>query len=267
MSQTVRQTNASGVVKTSSTGIIKNWDHACVFVTSSGQSNCSGFGDSALSVPCPNGYEIHTNNSVESTITDPVGQNAGSFWAANTGSLYPALAQKFYELTGRKAIVLSLGVGSSGLHVDPYSAGIWKVSSHDLYDEAKGEIDGAISYLAGQAYDFDYAIHIWFQGETDALAHVSQADYVTDFTAYKNQMFSDYTEWPNLKIFVAHIKNHDAYDAAMRAAAEAVAASSGGRVIIGSSNPGPYNELTEHYDQEELDEVGENLAVSAVNNL
>lgn len=131
-----------------------------------GQSNCMGVGTSG---PVGTGIEFRSGNTVINPIADPcgygignggVGSGWGIFDRAQTGSMWPAFANAFHGATGKPIILIALG--DSGTSID------WWNSTD--YPQAKGIIDGAISWLKENGYSFQFCDFVWNQGETEAIS-------------------------------------------------------------------------------------------------
>jgi hypothetical protein len=140
-----------------------------VFLTA-GQSNSAGVGDQALSPASPTG--LMWTGSALALLDDPVG-------LANTGSAWPAFANAWYARTGRRAVIVPQGRGSTSLIADvPVGSsanGTWAASG-TLRGTAVTEMNEAIAALESARLDLETGVVnyriankyvIWCQGESE----------------------------------------------------------------------------------------------------
>lgn len=127
-----------------------------------GQSNCSGQGDYLTSVGVPFGHAAEfQQGGVFKPLKDPTRHYATNTAGnvSQTGSLWPAFAAKYYELTGRRALII--GGGASGLGISGWvSAGCSDVLG-DNYLAAKAYLEERGGAIANVSLCF-------LGGETDA---------------------------------------------------------------------------------------------------
>lgn len=135
-----------------------------------GQSNAVGQGDSTTSVKCsPNSaFEYRFTDDTLVHLQDPVGAKEMSFEKAGKGSICPAFAQKYAELTKKQVIIVAAARGGASCHVkaelDNY--GTWdKTGRLQLFEKAVQKTEKAIAKTGVKLNGI-----IWLQGERDANA-------------------------------------------------------------------------------------------------
>jgi hypothetical protein len=156
-----------------------------------GQSNIQGHGDSSLSPKIITGTSMSVYSGQIKPANDPVGN-------AVTGSMWPAFAIRYYELTHRKTAVVSASVGgSSMLPPADIGNGNWSTSG-TLRFLAKAKLDSALTILEAAGYKPIIAGVNMSQGEQDATAILNgletQADYkagLIDLISYFRTSYSD----------------------------------------------------------------------------
>ncbi len=135
-----------------------------------GQSNAVGQGDKSASVYCKPGtaFEYSAATDSLSPLQDPAGYNELNFERARSGSIAPAFAAAYHQLTGNKVIIVSAARGGSSCHekAELENYGTWSVSGrlslfNDAVEKVKRACDKTKLPLSGV---------IWLQGERDANA-------------------------------------------------------------------------------------------------
>jgi hypothetical protein len=129
-----------------------------------------GHGDKNLSPRCTSGraWEYHFLADSLFLLADPVGGKELDFEQAGTGSICPAFANHFSELTGREVVIVSAARGGSSCHhkAELNSYGTWDtVGSLKLFDNTVKKIKGALAKTNQPLSGI-----IWLQGERDANA-------------------------------------------------------------------------------------------------
>jgi len=199
-SQTVRQVTPTGVLKTSATGVTRNYDHEYHLFTRHGQSNSMGRGYAEDS-PTAVGIEIEDDDTIKYTIADPLGTDSGSWQEAITGCAGPSFAKKYYELTGRKVALFNASKGGT-------CVSDWNSS---LYSEAHLDIDAALSALTTAGIDYTYMGVIWFQGECETVCITGEtctkANYITWTETLIASFKSDFPQetYPNFRFHIVQI--------------------------------------------------------------
>ena len=135
-----------------------------------GQSNAVGMGDSAVSVIPAAGkaFEYRFNGNELKPLKDPVGANEFHFQKANTGSLWPAFANEYGNLTGAQVIIVPAARGGSSCHkkAELSDYGTWDTTgSLPLFDSAVIKTKAALQKTGATLSGI-----IWSQGERDANA-------------------------------------------------------------------------------------------------
>ena len=139
-----------------------------------GQSNASGYGNSAQSPKVPTGKVLQINSGVITDANDPVGAGAN---IALTGSAWPAFGLAYYNATKRKICFVPKGVPSSAqAAANDAGAGNWDVSG-TLYASATSALDAALIALDIAGYTPRFCGVLWGQAENDALAGAQTALY------------------------------------------------------------------------------------------
>ncbi|MCK0153848.1 hypothetical protein MWU49_09045 [Alcanivorax sp. S6407] len=135
-----------------------------------GQSNCSGQGDSltSTSVSFGEGAE-YQQGGVFKALADPTRHYATNVAGnvSDTGSAWPAFANKYYELTGRIALIV--GGGVSGLGINSWAGSdLYRNQMVDMYLEAKALVEGRGGKINNVAM-------CYLGGETDATSGIAKA--------------------------------------------------------------------------------------------
>lgn len=147
-----------------------------------GQSNAVGQGDSSKSNlnACKNAYEYDVLRDSIKVLKDPAGQQWKSLETTkNGGTILPAFAKTFVELTNKKLVVLMAARGGSSCskyaELDNY--GTWDTSGK-LFADAVEKTNKAIKKAGIPLTGI-----IWMQGERDANAITDGRATAQDFKA------------------------------------------------------------------------------------
>lgn len=135
-----------------------------------GQSNAVGQGNQTLSAKCAveTAFEYRFTNDTLVYLSDPVGANELYFQKANTGSICPAFAKRYYELNHKQIIIVSTARGGASCHhkAEITNAGTWDISGNlKLFENSIIKVLKA-SHKTG----LKLSGIIWLQGERDANA-------------------------------------------------------------------------------------------------
>lgn len=148
-----------------------------------GQSNAVGVGDSAESARCIPGtaFEYRFSNDTLLHLQDPVGANELKFGAATTGSIGPAFAKKYAELTKKQVVIVSAARSGASCHqkaeLDNY--GTWDGAGRiRLFEDAVLKTQRAVEKAGVKLSGI-----IWLQGERDANAINAQVLTVQEYEA------------------------------------------------------------------------------------
>ena len=145
-----------------------------------GQSNAVGRGDSVLSirVPLDHGYEWSPLMNRLTDGNDPIANAA-------TGSAWPAFLKRWYELTGRRAVIVGAAKGGSAQHylATQGSSDDWDDPARGgtLYAAAVARLDSALASLPTQGYTPVFRGILWDQGGRDAKAIGAGDIGITDY--------------------------------------------------------------------------------------
>ena len=135
-----------------------------------GQSNAVGQGDAKTSTVCKNGtaYEYSIAADTLFPLQDPAGYRELNFERARTGSIAPAFAATYYQLTGSEVVIVSAARGGSSCHpkAELENYGTWSATGRlTLLKSALEKVNGASSKTM-----LPLSGIIWLQGERDANA-------------------------------------------------------------------------------------------------
>ncbi|MFT4033370.1 MAG: sialate O-acetylesterase [Siphonobacter sp.] len=133
-----------------------------------GQSNSVGQGTAEQSVQVKGALEYRSKGDSLVPLRDPVGENALDFQAANTGSAWPAFAQRYQELTGRQVVIVATARGGSSAHnkAELSGMGTWYPEGKiPLFNNSVRKIQQAEKKTKAKVKGI-----IWLQGERDANA-------------------------------------------------------------------------------------------------
>jgi len=135
-----------------------------------GQSNAVGMGDSTVSIaPVANKtFEYQFTGNELKPLKDPVGFNEFHFQKANTGSLWPAFANEYSNLTGANVVIVPAARGGSSCHkkAELSDYGTWDTTGNlPLFDSAVIKTQAALKKTGAKLNGI-----IWSQGERDANA-------------------------------------------------------------------------------------------------
>jgi hypothetical protein len=144
-----------------------------------GQSNAVGQGDSATSVtPLPGtAFEFDADAGSFMPLRDPAGKPWKLFQRAGTGSVAPAFARRYHELSRVQVYMVTAARGGSSC------AAKAELSTYDTWDESGQLFPQAIekTRMAEQASGMKLSGIIWMQGERDANAFVSAQIVAGDY--------------------------------------------------------------------------------------
>ncbi|NBB18309.1 hypothetical protein GVN20_02980 [Runella sp. CRIBMP] len=148
-----------------------------------GQSNAVGVGDSAQSAKCMLGtaFEYRFSNDTLLHLQDPVGANELKFGAATTGSIGPAFAKTYAELSKKQVVIISAARSGASCHqkaeLDNY--GTWDDTGRlQLFENAVLKTQKAVEKTGVKLSGI-----IWLQGERDANAINAQQLTMQEYEA------------------------------------------------------------------------------------
>lgn len=255
-----------------------------------GQSNAEGRGSGGPEVPLGVGFEVRTgaldgfNAEPPSTpeavpLRDPVGDSRG-------GSMWPAFAVRYHQLTGRGVIVIETARSSTS-SVNGMSNWNWDVRDgaatgpRSLYVRALRALDDVLDstdMLPTRAAPVRLGGVIWLQGESDARkiarGELDVAEYAASLDALLHQLRTDLdartigTADAPPEIFLIPIGTEREGDTPAWAAVRAAQRSACERGLCHEAY-GASETLVDrgmlgnaHWNQLGLDEVGSGVAVS-----
>ncbi|MCB9236157.1 MAG: hypothetical protein H6581_31200 [Bacteroidia bacterium] len=142
-----------------------------------GQSNAKGRGNMALSITPPAGtaFEYSFEGDSLLPLADPVGEDFWGFQEATDGSIWPAFASRYHDLSGRNLVIVPAAKGGTVLHPNSWGAAVWG-NPGTLFNRAQSKTHAAEDYTGLQLDGV-----IWLQGENDGVSLnwglISQKDY------------------------------------------------------------------------------------------
>lgn len=192
-----------------------------------GQSNAVGQGDSSSSVTCSpaTAYEYKEASDNLVPLADPVGENAVAFQRANTGSVAPAFAKTYHELSGQKIVIVSAARGGSSCHVKAEldHMGTWATQGKlQLMAPAIQKTKSALRKTGSSLNGI-----LWLQGERDANAinaqQLTTQEYKDALLSVISRFREAFGEVPFYIVLTGYYKDHplEGFDA-VRAVQEEV---------------------------------------------
>lgn len=183
-----------------------------------GDSNGQGWGNSTLSPAIISGiaYQYY-NNTLTAKTGDPIGN-------ANTGSAWPAFANTWYTITGRKICFVPVGIPGSTMNLTADGGlGNWD-STGALLDTGIARTNRAMTALAAAGYTVMFRGVLTGLGGNDALAinasTINVAAYTQSFTKFRARIRSAFG--PKTPIYIhqlgKQVTGTDAGHALVRAA-------------------------------------------------
>lgn len=135
-----------------------------------GQSNAVGQGDANTSTRCKPGIAYEYSIAADSLfpLQDPAGYSELNFERARTGSIAPAFAAMYNQLTENKVFIVSAARGGSSCHekAELENYGTWSETGRlSLFKGALEKVKGACNTTK-----LPLSGIIWLQGERDANA-------------------------------------------------------------------------------------------------
>ena len=133
-------------------------------------------------------------------LKDPV-------YASTSKSAWPSFGRKWFELTGRKVIILNVAKGGAVVtDTRPGTDKSWYGDDAPCRQVATREWMALKTYLISEDIDYKLRGLIWSQGEWDARFIESGATTVNDYregTISVFDFFAELTEAPHLSIFIS----------------------------------------------------------------
>lgn len=246
--------------------------HKLMFLVA-GQSNAVGHGDSALSVIVEKGaaFEYRYRSNTLYPLQDPVGANELNFQQAQTGSAWPAFANRLFFLTKKQIVIVAAARGGSSCHqkAELSDYGTWDTTGNlfpNTILKSKAAIKQVNEPLAGI---------IWLQGERDANAINSGNLTAQEYLQALQSVIGRFRRELNAKIpfyivQTGYYQGHppEGYNQVQEAQEKAARLLSNVYVIYKTRQFAKENQLKDgiHYTQPNLNEIGEKAA-DAINKL
>ncbi len=127
-------------------------------------------------------YRYKTNELI--SLQHPVGEDLrGEKWCAQAhlghGCLVPAFCRAYNAQTGREIVAIHAAKGNTVL-------GDWLHGTQHAYN-ARRKIAKGIEKAKEQG-KIEHIYYVWLQGESDALIHTGEDEYLSRLIEYKNQL-------------------------------------------------------------------------------
>ena len=154
-----------------------------------GQSNMQGQTEGLPFINEPVGgaleYRMIENELIP--LKHPVGEDFGedSLAAAfeGGGSLVPAFCRSYVENCGREVVAIHAARGNTTL-------GEWQKGTHRFF-YMNQKIRAGIEKVK-EKYEVGKVYYVWLQGESDAIIHTSEEDYLRALITYKNTLKTEF---------------------------------------------------------------------------
>ena len=155
----------------------------------SGQSNAVGYGNYVpfdQAKDCGQFWSWADNANALKPLADPIGHQPSK------GSAWCAFAKRFFALTGRKVILLSIASGGAAVTDAGYdTSNTWADNGYGTLRSNRQNVWNAF-HAAVPASSYDMGAILWIQGETEAWRIVAGANITVQ--DYKNATL-DVFEW------------------------------------------------------------------------
>ena len=235
-----------------------------------GQSNAVGMGDSALSKIYAGSktFEYRFTGDSLKTLIDPVGYSELHFEKANTGSIWPAFASEYSNLSGSKVIIVQAARGGSSCSnkAELSNYGTWDTMGNlPLFDSAIIKIKAAEKKTGVKVSGV-----IWSQGERDANAINTQQLTGEGYRSTMKELVKRFRKalGSNVQFYIIqtgfYIHHPQTGFDTVRTAQEAIAEEMKGVYIVynltGSFAEKAWMKDEIHYSQPALNNIGETIA-------
>ena len=172
-----------------------------------GQSNAVGFARPPYesAAYCGQMWDWSTGVNALKPLKDPT--NA---WYPNFGSAWPAFARHFFELTGRKVVLLNVARGGSAV-TSVFSNTWYGDNTNTLRANAKTQYTAMTAALGSKDTDFIVGGLLWIQGEAETGALNAGTVSVADYKAGTLDVFSFFrtlTDEADMPVFMSQIGFH-----------------------------------------------------------
>ena len=154
-----------------------------------GQSNMQGQTEGLpfVNAPVERALEYRVTENALIPLKHPVGEAYGeeSLAAAfgGGGSLVPAFCRSYAKNCGREVVAIHAARGNTTL-------GEWQKGTHRFYYAAQ-KIRAGIEKVK-EKYEIGKVYYVWLQGESDAIIHTSEEEYLRALITYKNTLKTEF---------------------------------------------------------------------------
>lgn len=169
-----------------------------------GQSNAAGRTMPAYesATYCGKLWDWSANVNTLVDLKDPT-----NMYRSGYGSAWPAFARTFFELTGRKVIILN--TASGGSYVTDYGgSNTWFGEDSSLRLHTTEKYSDMLSYLSDNKIPFELGGLFWIQGEAEALKvgnGTINTDYFKECTINVFDFYKKLTDEAELPTFISQV--------------------------------------------------------------
>lgn len=173
-----------------------------------GQSNAAGYvlNPYESAAYCAQMWDYRPNVNALVPLKDPTNPRY-----SDRGSAWPAFARQFFEITGRKSVILNAAKGAS--YVTNHNANTWYGADdeNDLRVIASTQYKACAAVLGTIGEDFELGGVLWIQGEAETTGVGNGTITVSEYemgTLDVFRFFKEMTDISDLPIFMSQIGSH-----------------------------------------------------------
>lgn len=173
-----------------------------------GQSNAAGYvlNPYESAAYCAQMWDYRPNVNALVPLKDPTNPRY-----SDRGSAWPAFARQFFEITGRKSVILNAAKGAS--YVTNHNANTWYGADdeNDLRVIASTQYKACAAVLGTIGEDFELGGVLWIQGEAETTGVGNGTITVSEYemgTLDVFRFFREMTDISDLPIFMSQIGSH-----------------------------------------------------------
>lgn len=173
-----------------------------------GQSNAAGYvlNPYESAAYCAQMWDYRPNVNALVPLKDPTNPRY-----SDRGSAWPAFARQFFEITGRKSVILNAARGAS--YVTNHNANTWYGADdeNDLRVIASTQYKACAAVLGTIGEDFELGGVLWIQGESETTGVGNGTITVSEYemgTLDVFRFFREMTYISDLPIFMSQIGSH-----------------------------------------------------------
>lgn len=173
-----------------------------------GQSNAAGYvlNPYESAAYCAQMWDYRPNVNALVPLKDPTNPRY-----SDRGSAWPAFARQFFEITGRKSVILNAAKGAS--YVTNHNANTWYGADdeNDLRVIASTQYKACAAVLGTIGEDFELGGVLWIQGEAETTGVGNGTITVSEYEMGTLDVFRfsrEMTDISDLPIFMSQIGSH-----------------------------------------------------------